>query len=97
MIPLVITSIVGGLAGAFLLIKHRRKRSLRVLPCCSSERRCSSRLQTPHWTDLCGYLSRRNQRSRDGASVFELLVAVYGGYFGGGIGIMNLAMLAAMG
>jgi uncharacterized membrane protein YfcA len=32
-----------------------------------------------------------------GASIFELLVAVYGGYFGGGIGIMNLAMLAAMG
>jgi uncharacterized membrane protein YfcA len=32
-----------------------------------------------------------------GASIFELLVAVYGGYFGGGIGIMNLAMLAALG
>ena len=27
----------------------------------------------------------------------ELLVAVYGGYFGGGIGIMNLAMLSALG
>jgi uncharacterized protein len=32
-----------------------------------------------------------------GASVFELVVAVYGGYFGGGLGIMNLAMLAALG
>jgi uncharacterized membrane protein YfcA len=32
-----------------------------------------------------------------GASLFELLVAIYGGYFGGGIGIMNLAMLAALG
>ena len=32
-----------------------------------------------------------------GASLFELLVAVYGGYFGGGIGIMNLAMLSALG
>src|SRR5260370_6665520 len=32
-----------------------------------------------------------------GASMFELLVAVYGGYFGGGIGIMNLAMFAALG
>jgi uncharacterized membrane protein YfcA len=32
-----------------------------------------------------------------GAAIFELLVAVYGGYFGGGIGIMNLAMLAALG
>jgi uncharacterized membrane protein YfcA len=32
-----------------------------------------------------------------GASFFELLVAIYGGYFGGGIGIMNLALLAALG
>ncbi len=32
-----------------------------------------------------------------GASLFELLVAIYGGYFGGRIGIMNLAMLAALG
>ena len=31
------------------------------------------------------------------ASIFELVVAVYGGYFGGGIGIVNLAMLAAVG
>jgi uncharacterized membrane protein YfcA len=32
-----------------------------------------------------------------GAAAFELGVAVYGGYFGGGIGIVNLAMLAALG
>jgi uncharacterized membrane protein YfcA len=31
------------------------------------------------------------------AAGFELVVAVYGGYFGGGVGIMNLAMLAALG
>jgi uncharacterized protein len=31
------------------------------------------------------------------ASVFELVVSVYGGYFGGGVGIVNLAMLAAVG
>jgi uncharacterized protein len=31
------------------------------------------------------------------ASIFELAVAVYGGYFGGGLGIVNLAMLAAVG
>ena len=32
-----------------------------------------------------------------GACVFELVVAIYGGYFGGGLGILNLAMLAALG
>jgi uncharacterized membrane protein YfcA len=31
------------------------------------------------------------------ATIFELVVAVYGGYFGGGVGIVNLAMLAALG
>ena len=31
------------------------------------------------------------------ASIFELIASVYGGYFGGGVGIINLAMLAAVG
>jgi uncharacterized protein len=31
------------------------------------------------------------------ASIFECVVSVYGGYFGGGLGIMNLAMLSAIG
>jgi uncharacterized protein len=31
------------------------------------------------------------------ATLFELAVAVYGGYFGGGLGIVNLAMFAALG
>ena len=31
------------------------------------------------------------------ACVFEFFVAIYGGYFGGGVGIINLAMLAALG
>ena len=32
-----------------------------------------------------------------GATIFELAVALYDGYFGGGIGILNLAMLTALG
>src|SRR5436305_15247970 len=32
-----------------------------------------------------------------GATLFQLGVAVYGGYFGGGMGIVMLAMLAALG
>jgi uncharacterized membrane protein YfcA len=31
------------------------------------------------------------------ASAFQLLVAIYGGYFGGGMGIVMLAMLTAFG
>ena len=32
-----------------------------------------------------------------GATLFQLCVAVYGGYFGGGMGIVMLAMLATLG
>ena len=32
-----------------------------------------------------------------GATLFQFLVAIYGGYFGGGMGIVMLAMLAALG
>jgi uncharacterized membrane protein YfcA len=32
-----------------------------------------------------------------GTTLFQLAVAVYGGYFGGGMGIVMLAMLAALG
>ena len=32
-----------------------------------------------------------------GATLFQLAVAVYGGYFGGGMGIVMLAMLAVLG
>ena len=30
------------------------------------------------------------------AAIFELLAAFYGGYFEGGVGIMHVAMLAAL-
>ena len=32
-----------------------------------------------------------------GASIFEFFVSIYGGYFGGGVGIINLAMLSVLG
>jgi hypothetical protein len=98
MIPLAITSVIGAIIGAYLLLHTPAQTFLRVLP----------------WLMLGATLlfmfGRRLARTSGGsvaqdasttalvvASVFELIVAVYGGYFGGGIGIVNLAMLAAMG
>jgi len=96
-VPLAITSLIGGVAGAYLLLHTPAQTFLRVLP----------------WLMLGATLlflfGGRLGRSGQGlgrdistsalvfASVFELLVAVYGGYFGGGMGIVNLAMLAAIG
>ena len=98
MIPLVITSVVGGLAGAFLLIKTPAQTFLRVLPWLL----LGATLLFAFGKHLTGHISAgishdASNAAVTGASIFELLVAVYGGYFGGGIGIMNLAMLAAMG
>jgi hypothetical protein len=98
MIPLVATSIVGGLLGALLLLNTPANTFMKVLP----------------WLMLGATLlfafGKKLSRGRAsglahdastaalvGASIFELVVAIYGGYFGGGVGIMNLAMLAALG
>jgi uncharacterized protein len=98
LLPLLATSFLGGIIGAFLLLKTPALTFMRVLP----------------WMMLGATLlfmfgnrlarGRVSSVGRDAtavailaASIFELLVSVYGGYFGGGVGIINLAMLAAVG
>jgi uncharacterized membrane protein YfcA len=98
MVPLIATSVVGGLAGAFLLIKTPAQTFLRVLPWLL----LGATLLFAFGKHLTGRISAGIARESSngaviGASVFELIVAVYGGYFGGGVGIMNLAMFAALG
>lgn len=98
MVPLVVTSIIGGILGAILLVKTPASTFLRVLPWLL--------LGATLLFTFGRHLTRRISASVShdattkalvGASIFELLVAIYGGYFGGGIGIMNLAMFASMG
>ena len=98
MIPLILTSVIGGLAGAFLLIKTPAQTFLKVMPWLM----LGATLLFAFGKHLTGRIaagisSDASRGAIAGASVFELVVAIYGGYFGGGIGIMNLAMLAAMG
>jgi uncharacterized membrane protein YfcA len=98
MIPLVITSVIGGLAGAFLLIRTPAQTFLRVLPWLL----LGATLLFAFGKHLTGRISvgimhEASNKAVMVASIYELFVAVYGGYFGGGVGIMNLAMLAALG
>jgi uncharacterized protein len=98
MVPLIVMSVIGGLAGAILLIKTPAQTFLRVLPWLL----LGATLLFAFGKHLTGRISAgisrdSSNRAVAGASIFELIVAVYGGYFGGGIGIVNLAMLAAMG
>jgi hypothetical protein len=99
---LLVTSVIGGWAGALLLLKTPQHTFLRLVP----------------WLLLGGTLlfafgnSIRALVGRTAViddlhdiswpaitigSIAELLVAVYGGYFGAGIGFVTLAMLAMMG
>ncbi len=98
MIPLVVTSVIGGLAGAFLLIKTPAQTFLRVLPWLL----LGATLLFAFGKHLTGRISAGISHEASNAAVavasfYETAVAVYGGYFGGGVGIMNLAMLAALG
>lgn len=98
LVPLLLTSFLGGIAGALLLLKTPTHTFMRVLPWLM----LSATLLFVFGKRLAA--GRGSSVGQDatpaaiaGASVFELFVAVYGGYFGGGMGIVNLAMLAAVG
>ena len=98
MLPLVAASIAGGLIGAFLLIKTPANTFLRVLPWLMLLATLLFAFGRHLTSRFSGGLEHEATRTALAfAVVFELLVAVYGGYFGGGLGIMNLAMLAALG
>jgi uncharacterized protein len=98
MIPLVATSVAGGLIGAFLLLRTPAHTFLRVLPWLMLGATLLFAFGKHLTSRFSGGLE---QEASTGAlafaAFFELIVAVYGGYFGGGVGIMNLAMLAALG
>jgi uncharacterized protein len=98
LIPLIVASILGGLAGAVLLIRTPAQTFLRVLPWLL----LGATLLFAFGKYLTGRIRADISREAStaalaGACIFELIVAVYGGYFGGGLGFMNLAMLAAIG
>ena len=98
LIPLLVMSLIGGLLGALLLIKTPAHTFLRLIPWLM----LGATLLFAFGRHLTGRISAgithdASNAAVAGASLFELLVAIYGGYFGGGIGIMNLAMFAALG
>jgi len=98
MVPLLAASLVGGLAGAFLLLKTPAPTFLRVLPWLT----LGATLLFAFGEKLAGGRKSIIEHETSGAAVlgatlFQLVVAVYGGYFGGGMGIVMLAMLVTLG
>ena len=98
MVPLLGVSLIGGLVGAFLLLMTPAQTFMRVLPWLT----LGATLLFAFGKKLAG--GRRSIIEHEttgaalvGATLFQLVVAVYGGYFGGGMGIVMLAMLVTLG
>jgi uncharacterized membrane protein YfcA len=98
MIPLLAASLVGGLIGALLLLKTPAHTFMRVLPWLT----LGATLLFAFGKKLAGGRQSVIEHEAStaalvGTTLFQFGVAVYGGYFGGGMGIVMLAMLAALG
>jgi len=98
LIPLLSASLVGGLIGALLLLKTPAHTFMRLLPWLT----LGATLLFAFGKKLAG--NRKSALGHEAtaaalfsATTFQLLVAIYGGYFGGGMGIVVLAMLVALG
>jgi hypothetical protein len=102
LIPLVATSVAGGWVGALLLLKTPQHTFLHLIPWLllsgtllftfgNKIRALAGRASI---VDDLGELS---WQAITLSSLAELLVAVYGGYFGAGLGFIALAMLSALG
>ncbi len=98
MVPLLAASLVGGLIGALLLLKTPAHTFMRVLPWLT----LGATLLFAFGKKLAGgrvsVVEHETTRAAlAGATLFQFVVAIYGGYFGGGMGIVMLAMLAVLG
>lgn len=98
LLPLLAASLVGGLAGAFLLLRTPAHTFMRVLPWLT----LGATVLFAFGKKLAG--GRKSIAEHDAtsaalvaATLFQFAVAIYGGYFGGGMGIVMLAMLATLG
>jgi len=98
LITLTSVSLIGGIAGAILLLRTPAHTFLRILPWLMLVATVLFVIG-PNLTRDNG--ARVNQDRGAGAIIaagfFQLLVGIYGGYFGGGMGFVILAMLTAFG
>jgi uncharacterized membrane protein YfcA len=96
---LVLPSIVGGIVGAVLLVMTPTAVFDRLIPLLILFATVLFMLQEPvqRMVKTTGKAHSGSTRWLIGALAFQFLVAVYGGYFGAGIGILMLAAFGIMG
>jgi uncharacterized membrane protein YfcA len=98
LISLVSVSIFGGILGALLLLRTPANTFLEILPWLMLAATLlfifGPKLTRTRATHVGDNVSTQ---AIIATSFFQLLVAIYGGYFGGGMGFVMLAMLTAFG
>ena len=102
LVPLLVTSAAGGWAGALLLLKTPQHTFLHLVPWLLLSGTLlfafgNSLRSLVGKTSVIDDLSATSWRAIIVSSFVELLLAIYGGYFGAGIGFIMLGMLAALG
>lgn len=102
LVPLLVTSLAGGWLGAILLLKTPQHTFVRLIPWLllggtllfafgNKIRAVAGRAA------IVDDLSHLSWAAITVTSILELLLGVYGGYFGAGIGFVTLGMFAALG
>ena len=102
LLPLVLTSVAGGWAGAMLLLRTPQHTFLRLVPWLllggSLLFTFGNRIRAiAGRAAIIDDLREVSWQAILTTSIVELLLAAYGGYFGAGIGFVILGMLAALG
>jgi uncharacterized membrane protein YfcA len=100
LISLGVVSVIGGYLGAKLLLKTPERTFVQILPFLLMAAtllfafggRISRVVR-----ERMGHQGHETTASLVGVTILQLAIATYGGYFGGGIGILMLAALAVMG
>ena len=100
-----ITSLIGGLLGALLLLGTSQNTFVQLLPYLLLLATVLFAVSGPITTRLRARAAARSTKQTNQVSwrsltiiaLFQLVIATYGGYFGGGIGILMLATLGLMG
>ena len=94
--PLMLVSVLGGVAGALLLLNTSDQAFLRLVPFLLLAATLLFGL-SPRLLPLLRARAKGQVRFGPGKLALVLLCAVYGGYFGAGIGIMMIAGLSLSG
>jgi uncharacterized protein len=99
MYSLIVPSLIGGIAGAVLLRLTPTSVFDRLVPLLILFATCLFMAQdvVQRALKIGSASSHRGPRWLYGALAFQLVVALYGGYFGAGLGIMMLAALSIIG